>query len=626
MVRRNIFIMFLTLLILGVSCEATINPSLNFELSDRVLNFGDVAVYSKVYKELYVKNTGQKDCEISSIALNFYDSRTKQTEFSILEGALQNTLSLEQDEEHEIKVQFHPESAGNKVAQLLIEYIVNHEKLVKKVSLSGYAYTEFIQINPAMIVFNGSYIGEKQTDKVYVSNPGEKPITVKSIYIGGNSSGTAYDEFKIVSGWDGNEIVVNPDESIVIAVQFSPTSLGSKISQLFVNIDGSSLNFNCLLRGDCIPALNFITSSNLPDGVHGQPYSTKIQFEGGDGNYTVTAPNNDLPVGLSQSYDIISGTINDHGTFQFLLTLKDSLGHSASKMFTIDVKYSKLIRNSTDVDPLYMFDQTNYIGTYTVNLIAEGDFATTINSITLSGPGFTTGEATIISQPTLPLTLNPGSTTQIKVKVESLLDFGRDATLTVNHIGYNSPFSIKFEWRTDKTYVFVIDRSSSMSSAFSSNYVVHDVNGNVIPYPNRLQALQSKMADRVNALATINKFDIIAFNSTATSCFGSLKNASTQNKTAALSWLYSLNASGGTMFHSPLNSAFNSYGPVDVIQFFADGAPADGSQTLIGVTSWIQTQISYNSNFYFEVNQIGGSPMTIMIQLGALPNSKFMLW
>ena len=175
------------------------------------------------------------------------------------------------------------------------------------------------------------------------------------------------------------------------------------------------------------------------------------------------------------------------------------------------------------------------------------------------------------------------------------------------------------------SFILVIDRSGSMSSSFNGGFPVMDGNGNVVPYPSRWQGVQSEASSCVMAMSDDDTFELISFNSSTYFCFSMMKEANNGNKGAAIGWLYSISAGGGTMYYNPLYAAYNNYGAVDTILFLTDGCPGDGSRALQGLTAWIQRQLQFNAAHSFKAIQIGGSPMTIMLQMAALPNASFTL-
>ena len=68
-----------------------------------------------------------------------------------------------------------------------------------------------------------------------------------------------------------------------------------------------------------------ITTSSLPVGVIGTPYSAAVGIDGGSGPYTWSSPGGGLPPGLalSSSDGEITGTPTTSGTYQFPVQVTD---------------------------------------------------------------------------------------------------------------------------------------------------------------------------------------------------------------------------------------------------------------------------------------------------------------
>ena len=175
------------------------------------------------------------------------------------------------------------------------------------------------------------------------------------------------------------------------------------------------------------------------------------------------------------------------------------------------------------------------------------------------------------------------------------------------------------------SFVLVLDRSGSMSAHFGCGFPVNDRNGNVVPSPNRWQAVQSEAKNCINAMTEEDTFDIITFNSNVYICFSMTKEASAGNKGTAIGWIYNIHAGGGTGAYNPLRAAYNNYGQVDTILFLSDGVPYDVNQTITGVRAWISRQAALYAGHKLMVIQIGGSPRAFMVTLGGMPNAEFSL-
>ncbi|MCD4656161.1 MAG: choice-of-anchor D domain-containing protein [Planctomycetes bacterium] len=529
-----------------VSCGVLVNPIVNLTIIPESIDFGYVQVNQKVSRCLKIVNTGKLKLKLTKIELEFNDSRTTSADLRIQSGAIIQLVSLETNENHVINVEFSPRSSGAKFAEIVVNYSVNDKNYQYKVSLKGTSYEGYIQVLPALLEFNPAYVGEENTELIYITNTDTKPLTIESVTVCNFGTNTSSGEFRIKSGWDGYSRTLYAGVSLIVKLSFKPSSLNMKTASLKVNIAESHYDFSSTLAGLCCDTLEFITASKLADAEQDKFCSYILEGQGGDGRYTFSVPNNNLPKGLSLRANTIEGTPEEHGDFGFSIVIHDESGHFAHRTFILHINYAILYRDTTDVDTNYVFDRNNDTGSYIVNLIAEGDIALTINSITLSGLGVTSGEATILSQPTLPHIMQNGDRTQIVIKVESLLDEGRDVTLTVNHTGINSPFSKNFEWESAEpgSYIFVLDRSGSMSARFGYGFPVYDRNGNVIPYPNRWQGMQSITAEKINALNSHQTFDVITFGTSIYICNSSLRPATSGNKATAIAWLYNQGTTG----------------------------------------------------------------------------------
>jgi hypothetical protein len=86
-----------------------------------------------------------------------------------------------------------------------------------------------------------------------------------------------------------------------------------------------------------------ITTTAIPFGVAGAPFSTQLTAAGGTGPYTWSVASGTLPSGLSVSgAGVLSGTAKATGSFSFTLSVRDSSAQpqTASQAFTMTI-YAK---------------------------------------------------------------------------------------------------------------------------------------------------------------------------------------------------------------------------------------------------------------------------------------------
>jgi hypothetical protein len=81
-----------------------------------------------------------------------------------------------------------------------------------------------------------------------------------------------------------------------------------------------------------------ITTNTLPDGTVSVPYSATLVSVGGTAPYTYSLVSGSLPPGLTLSPSgMITGTPTSSGTFTFTIKVTDSVGGTATEVFTVTV-------------------------------------------------------------------------------------------------------------------------------------------------------------------------------------------------------------------------------------------------------------------------------------------------
>lgn len=78
-----------------------------------------------------------------------------------------------------------------------------------------------------------------------------------------------------------------------------------------------------------------ITTTSLPNGKSGAPYSQVVTVAGGTAPYTFSTTSGTLPPGISLSGDTLSGTPTAPGSYTFTVEVTDSVSASATQQLTI---------------------------------------------------------------------------------------------------------------------------------------------------------------------------------------------------------------------------------------------------------------------------------------------------
>jgi len=136
-------------------------------------------------------------------------------------------------------------------------------------------------------------------------------------------------------------VVVKVDGAIVTKVSgdvLGPLSLGShtvsvEATDIAGNVGIASVTFTV------IPPPLVITSSTLPDGYNGTPYSQTLTATGGKTPYAWSVSSGSLPSGLSLNAGtgVISGTPKNNGSVTFTVQVKDADNTIVTKSLTTNI-------------------------------------------------------------------------------------------------------------------------------------------------------------------------------------------------------------------------------------------------------------------------------------------------
>ena len=79
------------------------------------------------------------------------------------------------------------------------------------------------------------------------------------------------------------------------------------------------------------------TPASLPEGKIGTAYSQVVESSGGSGKRTISLVTGKMPVGLKFLNETIQGTPSQPGAFSFTLQVKDNLGTSVNRKFSLTI-------------------------------------------------------------------------------------------------------------------------------------------------------------------------------------------------------------------------------------------------------------------------------------------------
>ena len=190
----------------------------------------------------------------------------------------------------------------------------------------------------------------------------------------------------------------------------TPTSSGTysfTISVVDLKQSSASRSFSLTIAG-VNGKLTITTSSSLPTGTVGQPYSQLLAANGGTTPYRWTAPQG-LPAGLTldSNSGLIGGAPTSAGTFSFVIQAADSAQLTASTTFNLTVRpaavaittVSPLFTGTVGVPYAQTFSATGGTKPYSWSLSGNaGGLTLDVNSGVLSGTPQNAGTFTFTVQ------------------------------------------------------------------------------------------------------------------------------------------------------------------------------------------------------------------------------------
>ncbi len=140
-------------------------------------------------------------------------------------------------------------------------------------------------------------------------------------------------------------------------------------------------------------------------------------------------------------------------------------------------------------------------------------------------------------------------------------------------------------------FVWVLDRSGSMSAADSGSGPIEGAGGNIMVNPNRIQVVKSECTRVLMQLKEEDMFAIISFGGGPdVSWYEALVYATGANKTQGINTVNAMIASGMTPAYPALQRACQQYGTeLDKMYFLCDGGPNQGgnaAQILADFPNW----------------------------------------
>ena len=229
------------------------------------------------------------------------------------------------------------------------------------------------------------------------------------------------------------------------------------------------LGLICLGIGTCDAAIEapvitapVITTTSLPDGEVGKPYSQVLQASGGSGSYSWSKTAGELPPGLNFSSDgSISGTPTTGATYQFTITVASG-GLTSSRTYSLRI--IDRIATSITMSPTSLSFTTTG-ATQQLTATVKDQNGATISDATVTWSSSNTGVATVsasgsvtsVGDGTATITATSGSASAT-ASVTVTLMIPTTITLSPTSLSFSSPGS------TQQLTATVVDQNGTTIS------------------------------------------------------------------------------------------------------------------------------------------------------------------
>jgi hypothetical protein len=207
--------------------------------------------------------------------------------------------------------------------------------------------------------------------------------------------------------WNGSPLATTMLDSSTVASPVESASLavpGVAQVQLMNSVTGVKSDAMELSIASANTAALTITTTSLPNGMVGTPYSAALTASGGNQPYSWSFASGRMPAGLSlNSNGVISGTPTAAGTFSLGLTLKDKSKPPQQKFIALTLIISKAVSTTPPPTPLTVSTSSLGVATfgtpYSQTLAAAGGspaYTWSVSSGSLP-PGLSLGSSGAIS-------------------------------------------------------------------------------------------------------------------------------------------------------------------------------------------------------------------------------------
>jgi hypothetical protein len=297
---------------------ATTSPQLTVSASS--LAFGNVAVNSNATLPLTLTSSGTAPLTINSDVISGADFTASGVNFPITLNPSQSVTLI---------VKFAPQATGAVTGQITISSNSSTGGSTV-VQLSGTGTTTAVatlQVSPTSVDFGDVNVGSTKTLNLTLTSTGTAPLTISTAKLSGTGFSDSGASFPVT---------LNPNQSVILQVQFDPTSAGAVNGMLTINSNsstGATTQVQISGTGTAVPHeidLNWDAPASSADPVAG--YNIYRSSNGG-GSFTKlnSSPEDQL------SY--VDNSVKSGTTYVYKVKSVDASGveSSASNQITLSV-------------------------------------------------------------------------------------------------------------------------------------------------------------------------------------------------------------------------------------------------------------------------------------------------
>ncbi|HXP07830.1 MAG TPA: choice-of-anchor D domain-containing protein, partial [Acidobacteriaceae bacterium] len=406
-------------------------PAPNLTLSATSIDFGQSAIGTKVSRTLTLTSTGNAPLNVNTITVS-------GAMFSV--GTVSLPATLQPGQQLSVTVTFDPTTAGTDAGTLTVTS--DDPSGPATVSLGGTGTTTTtpqLTVSPTAVNFGNVPLNVPSTQPVTLTSTGSAPVTINAATVTGPGFSVSGANFPLT---------LNPNQAVTLQVQFDPTTAGAAFGQMTVTsnsttgattqvtlsgtgavaavsqltVSAGSLSFgNVTVNSSATLPVTLTSSGTAPLTITAATVGGADFTDSGatfpvtlNPNASVTLQVRFVPTTTGAATGQLSIASNSAGGSPTQVTLSGT--GTAAATAQLQVSATSLPFGSVPV---------NSTATLTLRLISSGTAPVTVNSVALTGTGFSDSGATF------PVTLNPNQSVTLNVQFDPTVAGAATGQLTI---------------------------------------------------------------------------------------------------------------------------------------------------------------------------------------------------